>query len=171
MLRPISIYGLVSGAIVSLMLVLSFAGSIALSNYGELFGFATMIIAFAFIIVAVKNQRDKINEGSITFGKAFLVGLGVTVVASIMYTITWMIVSATIAQDFMELYNQKIIDDMQSKGASLSEIADKKEALKHHAELYKNPLVKIAFTFIEIFPVGVLVSLIVAFIMKRKTTN
>jgi hypothetical protein len=41
-------------------------------------------------------------------------------------------------------------------------------AIRHSAELYQNPLVNMAYTFIEPLPVGLLMTLISAAILRRK---
>ena len=39
--------------------------------------------------------------------------------------------------------------------------------MRQMGELYKNPIVKIGFTYMEILPVGLLISLLCAALLKR----
>jgi hypothetical protein len=171
MKKAILTYGIIAGLIVSLMLVLSFSGDAMDFAYGELIGYATMIIAFSTIFIAVKNQRDRFGDGTITFRNALRTGLGITLVATTLYIVSWMIISETIAKDFMANYYQQSVEKLKASNISEDELQARIEEMKAFQEMYKNPIVKIGMTFLEIFPVGLLVSLVAAIILKRKNTE
>jgi hypothetical protein len=168
MKKVIITFGLISGVIVSGMLVLSFKATESGMANGEIIGYATMIIAFATIFVALKNQRDRSSDGGLTFGAGFKTGLGITLVASFLYIISWLIISETIAKDFMAKYYQQSVEQLQASDLSEDEINAKIDEMKSFQELYKNPIVKIGITFLEIFPVGLLMSVIAALVFKKK---
>lgn len=159
--------GLIAGVITSGMVVLMFSGTEIDFKYGELFGYSSMIIAFSTIFFAVRSYRDKQDDRSISFGKALQIGLGITLVASALYVISWMILSNTIAKDFMSEYFQHSIEQLRASDLSEIEINKKIAEMEDFKELYKNPLVKIGMTFLEIFPVGLVISLLSAFVLKR----
>ena len=169
MKRIIITYGIIVGTIVAIMLAIAFSGSSVDYGSGDLLGYAVMIIAFSTIFVAVKTYRDKQLGGTINFGTAFKLGLGITLVASAIYVMAWMIISETIAQDFMAGYYQHSVEQLKASGVSGAELDERIAEMERFQELYKNPLVKIGITFMEIFPVGLVVSLISALILKRKT--
>ncbi len=169
MKKLILIYGAIAGLIITSMFVISFIGSSSNFESGELIGYSSMIIAFASIFVAVKSYRDKTLGGSISFGKAFKIGLGISLVATVIYTVSWLIMSETIAKDFMTDYYQYHMEQMKSSGLSEDQLNEKIVEMDYFMELYKNPLVKIGMTMLEIFPVGLIVSLISALILKRKS--
>jgi hypothetical protein len=166
--RTSLIFGLIGGLIVSVMLYISFAFGIAGGDNGETFGYATMIIALSVIFFGVRSYRDQELQGNIKFGKAFLIGLYIAFVASTIYVITWLILSNTIAADFMTEYMNQAISNMKAEGLPPAEIDQKVEEFEAFAELYKNPLIKVAITYVEILPVGIVVSLISALILKSK---
>lgn len=169
MKKLILTYGTFAGIIVSAMLVFSFTGGATLNfEYGELLGYATMIIALSSIFFAIKYLRDKQLNGFIGFGTAFKIGLGISLVATIIYIVSWMIISNTIAKDFMSEYYQHSVEKLNASNLSASEIKEKIEEMKNFQEMYKNPLIKIGITFLEIFPVGFIISFISALILKRK---
>ena len=171
MKKLILVNGIIAGTIIIAMLLVTFSGS-SISEYGELLGYATMIIAFSSIFFAIRSHRDKHLNGSIGFGKAFKIGLGITLVATIIYIVAWMIMSNTIAKDFMADYYQQSVEKLQASDLSEEVINQKIAEMDNFQELYKNPLVKIGMTFLEIFPVGLIISLISALILKKtKTTN
>lgn len=168
MKKLILTYGVVAGIVVAAMLVFSFSGiEIGMEN-GEILGYATMIIALSTIFFAVKSFRDQQENGLITFGKAFKIGLGITLVATAIYIVAWMILSETIAKDFMAEYYQHSVEKLKASNLSEAAMEEKIQEMKNFQELYKNPLVKIGMTFLEIFPVGLVISLISALILKKQ---
>lgn len=168
MQKLILTYGLIAGAVVSLMLVLTYSGSTLDFDHGEIVGYASMIIAFSSIFFAIKTHRDTSLNGEITFGKAFKIGLGITFVATIIYIAAWMLISNTIAKDFMSEYYQHSIEKLKASDLTEAQISARIAEMDTFNELYKNPIVKIGMTFLEIFPVGFLVSLASSFILKKK---
>ena len=161
------------GAILVLMLGLSLAfmdgrSSDPAMRYGELIGYTTMIVAFSLIFVGVRKYRDEHLGGAITFGIAFQLGILITLVASVIYVAGWMVLSELMAPDFMERYTEFTIRSLEEKGASISEIAETRAAAEHYTELYKNPLIKVGMTLMEVFPVGLIITIISALILRRK---
>ena len=133
-----------------------------------IYGYTLMILAFSFIFVATKITRDKYNGGTISFGKAFRVGLYITLIASTIYVIVWLIDFYTFNPDFAEKYAASVLDNLKASGASQAEVTQKTADLAKLGEMYKNPIFVILLTYAEIFPVGLLISLINAWVSKRK---
>ena len=155
------------GIIVSAMMWLTLgSGDHDLDN-GMWIGYTTMVIALSTIFFAVRTYRDKHLSGSIKFGKAFRMGLYITLVASTMYVASWMVLSATSEQDFMQEYYEHEKAKLESSDMPAAEVEAELEEMRYFGELYKNPVVKIGFTYLEILPVGLLISLICAGILKR----
>lgn len=162
--------GLLGGLIVAAVMV---TGTIYCVRTGKfegsmVLGYASMILAFSFIFVAVKQVRDKHYGGAISFGKAFKVAILVTLITSTIYVLTWLVCYYFFIPDFMEQYSSYMMSKAQAGGASAAELSKQSEQMKQYIEMYKNPLFVILFTYIEILPVGLLVSLLAALILKRK---
>ena len=173
MKKNIIIYGLISGLIVSALMAVNVS---MCSNSGKFessiwLGYASMLIAFSLIFVGIKNYRDKYNGGVISFGKAFKVGFFITLMASAIYVIVWIIEEHFFFPDFMEKYMAHELNKLQSSGISAAELAGKTKELEEATEMYKKPVLKILMTFAEILPVGLIVTLISSFILKRKTAK
>src|SRR5215212_6247873 len=100
------IYGLIAGIIVSILMAINVSMCSNSGNYDSsiLIGYASVLIAFSMIFVGVKNYRDKYNGGVISFGKAFKVGFFITLIASTIYVIVWLIEEHFFFPDFMEKY-------------------------------------------------------------------
>src|SRR5688572_13405541 len=162
-------FGLIAGLIVCGIMSISF-GFMKTHSFegGEIVGYSSMIIAFATIFVAVKSYRDNHLNGSITCGRGFLIGLYITLVASSLYVIWWMIYSTTVYTTFMEDYANFSLEKLKASGASAEAIQKSMDDMEMFKELYSNPFIKIGMTFIEIFPVGLFISLVSAAILRKK---
>ena len=173
MKKNILIYGLISGLIISALMAVNLSMCVKSGDFESsmLIGYASMLIAFSMIFVGIKNYRDKYNGGVISFGKAFKVGLFITLIASTIYVIVWLIEERLFFPDFIDKYTAHEINKLQSSGASATELANKTKDLEQAKEMYKNPFLKILFTYAEILPVGLVVTLISSLILKRKTAK
>jgi len=139
------------------------------SNMGMIYGYASMILGFSLIFVGVKSYRDKQNGGVISFGKAFRMGLYITLIASTMYVVAWEIMFFnTELHEFGKTYSAHLLANMQKAGASAADIARRRAELQGWVEQYNNLFFNSAQTYMEILPVGLLVSLIAALVLKRK---
>ena len=170
MKKNILIYGLISGLIVSALMAFNVGTCYKSGNFESSIwlGYASMLIAFSLIFVGTKNYRDKYNGGVISFGKAFKVGFFITLVASAIYVIVWIIEEHFFFPDFMEKYMAHELNKLQSSGINATELASKTKELEQAKEMYKSPVLKILMTIAEILPVGLVVILISSFILKRK---
>lgn len=164
-------YGLIAGAIVTVFMVYGtyllaknpdFEGSMIL-------GYTGMLVAFSFVFIGVKNFRDKQNNGVITFGKALKIGGLISLIASTVYVGVWLIEYYCIYPDFMEKYSAAMIKKMDTSTMTAAEIKAKTEEMKRYAEMYKNPIWVIVITYMEVLvPIGLLVPIITALILKKK---
>ncbi|MCD6013607.1 MAG: hypothetical protein K0Q79_3469 [Flavipsychrobacter sp.] len=164
--------GLISGAIVSTLMGISMAfySKNANMDHSMAMGYAMMLLAFSLIFVAIKIYRDKENGGVISFGKAFTIGLLISLIASAIYVASWAVEYNYFFPDFMDKYSAHIVNKMKASGASQIAIDKQVADMAIMAKEYKNPFFFTLFTFAEIFPVGLIVSLIAALILKRKNT-
>jgi hypothetical protein len=170
MKKNVLIFGLLAGFIVSTFMAVSmikcyqskdFEGSMVL-------GFSAMIIAFSTIFIAIKNYRDNYNAGLISFKRAFYIGILITLLASTLYVVTWLVVYYNFLPNFMELMTADSIAKIEAnKALSSSEVNEQIASLKKMNELYENPAIVVAFTYIEIFPVGLIITLLSSLILKR----
>ncbi|HEY6193249.1 MAG TPA: DUF4199 domain-containing protein, partial [Bacteroidota bacterium] len=134
-----------------------------------LIGYASMLIAFSLVFVGIRNYRDKHNEGVISFGKAFKIGIMIVLIASTMYVIAWLIDSAYFIPDFAEKYSSQMLDKLKASGASQIEIEKQTKEMASFVSMSKNPFFNAMMAYIEILPVGLVVTLISSLILKRKS--
>jgi len=171
MKKVVLTYGLISGLIVSTFMSISMIvcynkPDMMMKNYGMAIGYRSMLLAFLLINFGVKKFRDQHRDGYISFGKAFAVGLFIAFVASTLYVIAWAIVYNAFIPDFMDKYSAMVLK--QTAGAGDAAVQAKRAELAQMGEMYKNPLWFVLFTYAEILPVGILVSLICAAVLKRR---
>jgi len=171
MKKTVLICGLIAGLIsTSLFIGLMLLGRAGDDHFkhGMLYGYTLMILAFSFIFVGTKITRDKYNDGRISFGKAFRIGLYITLIASTIYVIVWLIDFYVFIPDFGEKYAAHVMEGLKASGASQAEIARQSAKMASFSEMYKNPFFNALITYSEIVPVGLIVSLISAWALRRR---
>jgi len=126
-------------------------------------GTISMLLAFIFVVLGIYQQRED-NGSSITFGKALVTGLLISLVISTIYVVVWLIVYYNFFPDFMDQYSEMVL-----KNTKPNEIAAKTAELNQMKEWYKSPVMICLLTYMEILPIGIVVSLIASLVLKRKT--
>lgn len=169
MIRTALIYGTIATAIITLFFWLTHAFWIEENDFsmGEILGYVSMVMAFTMIYFGVRSYRNVQPEQKISFGKAFLVGLAITIVASAWYVIGWMIYYQQ-NPEIMNSFFEQSIEQVKQSDLSAREMQAKITEMEAFQENYQNPLVRIGFTLVEILPVGLFISLVSALILKRK---
>lgn len=168
-------FGLISGAVLATFtgilmpfFCLSEDGGLDSPVASQVVGYSAMIVAFLAIFFGIRAYRENVGGGTITFGKAFQVGILIALVASAMYVIGWEIAFWGFMPDFGDKYAAVMLKKMKADGASEAELAAETAKMAEFARLYRNPLFNVGMTFVEVFPVGLLVTLISAGILKRR---
>ncbi|MEP6750320.1 MAG: DUF4199 domain-containing protein [Bacteroidota bacterium] len=175
MKKNVIIYGLVAGIVVSFLMLLSVntsnSGGHIDFDKGLLTGYASMLLAFSLVFVGIRNYRDKYNDGVISFGKAFKMGIMIVLIASTIYVVAWLIDYFFFIPDFLEKYSAHTLDKLKASGASQIEIDKQTKEMASFGKMYKNPFFNAMMTYIEILPVGLIVTLISSLILKRKNAK
>lgn len=170
MKKTVLVFGLISGAISSLMMVATvpFADKLGHSLF---IGYTTIVLSFLLVFFGIRSYRNNVGNGQITFGKAFAVGICITVISCVFYVVTWEILYFNFMHDFMDKYGAHVIEKLKAAGASAAVIEAKLQELKKFKEQYENPLFNSLVTFIEPFPVGLAITLISAAILRKKVPS
>lgn len=169
MWRTLLKYGAIAGAVAGGAL---FAVSLLYDGqppptYGMALGYTSMLIALTAVFVGVKHHRDEALGGVIRFWPAFGLGLGISLVAGLFYVAAWEIAMAVIDRDFAELFGNMMLERAQARGLQGDALAQATSQAESFKALYRNPLARLPMTFAEIFPVGVLVSLVSALALRN----
>jgi hypothetical protein len=176
MKKNIIIYGLIAGIIVSFLMLFTVntmshcKGNIDYDS-SMLIGYASMLIAFSLVFVGIRNYRNKYNEGVISFGKAFKIGIMIVLIASTIYVAAWLVDYYYFIPDFMDKYSVYTLDKLRASGASQVVIDSKTKEMANMVTMLKNPFFHAMMTYCEILPVGLVVTLISSLILKRKAVK
>ena len=172
MKRTILKYGLVSGAILAALTAITlplsecFNGPLSFGS-SELVGYTVMVLSFVCVFFGVKSYRETVGSGTITFGRAFGVGILITLVTCAVYVVGWEIVYWGFIPDFGDKYAAIVLEKLRASGASAEKLAAETAKMARFKELYRNPFFNVGMTFAEVFPVGLIVTLVSAGILRR----
>ena len=173
MKKNVLVCGVIGGLITTVMFIITTAITLkgGTVEHGAIYGYTSMILAFSPIFVGVKNVRDGYDSGVISFAKAFKIGLYITLIASSIYVISWLFDYYFFLTGFAEQYSAHVLEKLRASGASAAEIAKKTAEMADFTKMYKNPFFNAMITYTEILPVGLIVSLISALVLKRKVAK
>lgn len=170
MTKIVLTFGLISGVVVAglmwLMLGMMKAG-IANEDHGYVWGYATMIIALSLVFFGIKSYRDN-NGGKISFLKALQVGILITLICCFCYAISWEAYYRTSGAQFMQDYAAKYVEQIKTTGASGAAVTAAEQQMAQLNEMYQNFFIRFGMTVMEILPVGIVVTLISAGLLRRR---
>jgi len=169
MKKTVLVFGLISGAIASLLMLATvpFIDRIGFDK-GAVIGYTSMVLSFMLVFFGIRSYRDNVAGGSISFGKAFVIGILITIVSCMFYVGTWEVIYFKFMPDFCEKFSKYAIDKVIASGATIDVVNAKVQEMKEFTRMYNNPLINIAFTFAEPLPVGLIMTLISAAILRKK---
>jgi len=170
MRKTILTFGLISGAISSLMMVLTlpFVDRIRFDR-AEIIGYVTLVLSFLMVFFGIRSYRDNVAGGTIGFVQAFKVGLLITLISCACYVVTWEILYFNFLPDFWDKYAAVVAQQIKASGANPAAMQAQLEQMERFRELYRNPLINAAMTFIEPFPVGLIITLISSIVLRRSS--
>jgi hypothetical protein len=138
------------------------------TGHSMMLGYAMMVASFLLVYFGIRSYRDNVLGGQISFGRAFACGILITLITTVCYVAMWEVLYFNFMPHFMDSYFAAQIQKVQSAGLDAAATAAQVAAIRHSQELYQNPLVNIAYTFIEPLPVGIIITLISAAVLRRK---
>jgi len=168
--KTILTFGLISGVLASVLMIatLPFFKDFEHGNKGLIVGYTSIVLVALLIYFGIRSYRDNLAGGAITFGRGFTIGLGITLISCVIYVVAWEIVYFNFMHGSMDTYFARLIQQAQSSPGTPEAIQAKVAAIRHSQQLYENPFVNALYTFIEPFPVDVVITLISAAILRKK---
>ncbi|HLW97761.1 MAG TPA: DUF4199 domain-containing protein [Candidatus Acidoferrales bacterium] len=172
MKKTILTFGLISGAISTLMMVATvpFADRIGFDK-GAFVGYTAIVLSFLLVFFGIRSYRDNIGNGQVTFFKGFTVGICITLISCVFYVVTWEILYFNFMHNFMDKYSAYAIEKAKASGASASAIQTQIQEMNDFKVKYENPFFNAAVTFTEPFPLGFLITLISAAVLRKKSQS
>lgn len=163
-------FGLIAGLLTTAFMVITMVilPPVAESSWGAYVGYASMIIAFSTIFIGIRSYRDHHEAGQVTFVRGLLIGLGITSIATIFYVVGWMVYYPLGGEAIMDEYFRTSIENIKQSELGEEEMQAKLAKMQRFEQDYQLPLVRILYSIFEIFPVGLLISIISALLLKKK---
>lgn len=170
MKKNVWIFGLISGALITAWA--NYMAWVCCANpefeTNDFLGYTAMLVVFSLIFVGIRNYRNHYLGGFITFGHALKIGFFMSLVSATLYVIVWLVDYYVFIPDYLDYYITHVMYKARTGGATEAELAETAKSMAQFKALYQNPLFVIVSTFLEVFPVAMIVSLISALILKRR---
>jgi hypothetical protein len=169
MKKTVLTFGLIAGVMISILM----DSSLLLANrigsaHSMMLGYTIMVASFLLVYFGIRSYRDNSLAGQISFGRAFACGILIALITCVCYVASWEILYFNFMPHFMDSYFAAQIHRIQASGRDPATIAAEVDAIQRSQQAYQNPLINIAYTFIEPLPVGLIITLISAAILRRK---
>jgi len=173
MKKAVLTFGLISGLIMSVLMggSLLLADKIGSGHNSMVLGYTMMVASFLLIYFGIRSYRDNTLAGQISFGRAFACGILITLISSVCYVVMWEVLYFNFMPHFMDGYFAAQIHKLQSAGLDAATTAARVAAIQHSQQLYQNPFVNMAYTLMEPLPVGLLITLLSAALLRRKAAT
>lgn len=175
MKRTVIVFGLIAGVIVVALVWLNLAvdrqGELISMDHSQFIGYAVMVVSLSMIFFGIKSFRDNYGGGAITFWKGVQIGLLITLIASLMYAGGWIVHNAVYPEwlgTFMERYSEHHSKAMLTAGAAQAEIDAASQQMADMGKMLENPLIFFLIGLAEIIPVGILITVISAAILRNR---
>jgi uncharacterized protein DUF4199 len=170
MKKTVLTFGIIAGVVISVLM----GGSLLVANkigntHSMLLGYTMMVASFLLIYFGIRSYRDNSLGGQISFGRAFACGILITLITTLFYVAMWEVLYFNFMPHFMDSYFAAQIHKVQASGLDPATTAAQVAAIQHSQQLYQNPFVNMAYTAIEPLPVGIIITLISAAILRKKS--
>lgn len=166
MKRTVLTYGLISGVIAAVLL-LARVPSMDGSSKALIVGYTAIVLSALLIFFGVRSYRENVGHGKISFGRGFAVGILIALLSTACYVATWQVVYFSNPGVANHIFDKQV-EDLKASGAPQEKIDETMREVESFKKLYSNPFVNAGFTFLEPFPVGLLMTLISAGLLRRK---
>lgn len=165
MKKVVLIFGLIIGTILCINMVVMINMMYSHTDFkgNDIVGYAAMVVLFSLIFFGVRNYRNKQLYGFISFGKAFKTGALIALVGSTIYVVVWLFCYYLFVPDFIDVYTSYVLNNCTKE-----DLPAKTVEMANFKEMYKNPLFVILITYSEVLPIGLVIALVSALILKRK---
>ena len=169
MRKTILKYGLISGLLCAALIALATPLENRISFDNDYYiGYTVIVLSFLLVFFGIRSYRENQSGGQITFARAFVVGISITLITCVFYVLTWEIIYFNFMHDFMDKYAAYLVQKAHASGMSGAALQAQLAEIQKQKELYNNIFYNLAITFIEPFPVGLLITLLSAGILRKR---
>jgi hypothetical protein len=169
MKKTVLVFGLISGALsAALMLVtIPFADRIGWEK-GEILGYTGIVLSALMVFFGVRSYRENFGAGRLTFWRGFAVGILITLISSACYVGTWEVVYYKLMPGFADKYAAHMVEHAKASGASPQKVDETAKKAEQFKQMYANPVINVAMTFMEVFPIGLVITAFSAGVLRKK---
>lgn len=169
MKKTVLTFGLISGAIsaATMLATIPVADAIGFDK-GEIIGYTIIVLSALMVFFGIRSYRENAGGGRISFGRGFAVGILITLISNAFYVGTWEVVYFKLMPDFGDKYAAHMIERAKASGASQQKIDEKVRQAQEFKVMYDKPAMNVALTLMEVFPIGLAVTLASAGILRKK---
>jgi hypothetical protein len=162
-------YGLLSGLALAILVAVTVPFEHHTNaRWAMAFSYTIMVLSFLIVFVGVKHYRDTECGGSITFGRALAVGMLMMLISCACYVAMWEVLMATVEKNFAHEYTASLVKRAQNSGLQGAALEAKIAEVRKFEAMYSNPLYSAAMTLLEPLPVGMVMALVTAGVLRRK---
>jgi hypothetical protein len=172
MKKTVLTFGLISGAVsaATMLATVPFAETIGWEK-GEILGYTMIVLSGLMVFFGVRSYRENVGGGRLTFGRGVAVGVLITLISSACYVGAWEFVYYRLMPDFADKYAAHMVEHAKASGASQQKVEETAQKAKDFKKMYANPAINVAMTFMEVFPIGLVVTLLSAGILRKKVRD
>lgn len=169
MKKTVLVFGVASGLVASTLMLLTvpFMHRIGY-DLGLVVGYTGIVAAFLVVFFGVRSYREQQDGGVLTFGRGFTVGILIVLISCVFYVGTWELIYFKLSPNFMADWTAHAVEKARASGESQTKINEIVRQMAEFKRIYDNPASNAAVTFLEPFPVGLLVALISAAALRRR---
>lgn len=170
MKKTVLTYGLLSGAVVALLVFTIMPNVYRFGfDYGLILGYTTIVLSLLLVPFGIRSYRENAGGGQITFERALAVGLLITLISCVCYVLAWEVVYYTFLPDFCEKYAAYAIAKAEVAGATPQALEETRTQMKDMKVMLDNPLIFAAVGMTEPLPVGLVITLLSAIVLRKKS--
>lgn len=127
-------------------------------NASEIFGYLSIILALLCIPLGIRYFRDKLNDGMVSFGEGFKIGMGITIVTSIIMFFYSMLFWILAGDDFMK-WRENVLTESELKQAQLQ--------MAQMPDFVLSPWFQGLVMLLTVFLIGMIINLVSSLALKR----
>jgi hypothetical protein len=168
MKKTVLTFGLISGAVsaATMLATVPFADKIGFDK-GEILGYTTIVLSVLLVFFGIRSYRENAGGGRLTFGRGVAVGILIALISSTCYVATWEIIYYKLMPGFADKYAAHMVERAKASGASQQKMDEMERQAAQFKQMYDNPAINVALTFAEVFPIGLVVTLASAAILRK----
>ncbi len=161
-------YGAYGAITICVLFIISWyaLGNLSMSLQ-EILGYVSIIVSLSFVFLGIKHFRDKENEGKVSFKKALVIGILISLITALVFGLLDILYTEVLNPEFMDAYYEEVVQEMRTN-LPTDEFHVKITELESQREQFSNPLLSFIFMAMTVFVIGFIISLLSSLILQQK---